>query len=166
MRVFLTLCATALTLWVSAQKANDTDAIHHLLNTWHENAAKGNGDAYIAAMTDDGVFIGTDATEYWTREAFWKFAEPYFKKGAAWDFKPLKRHVYLSADGKIAWFDEVLDTWMELCRGSGVLIRQADGSWKIAHYVLSVTVPNDVVDDVIKVKHNIETKQKDVIKSQ
>lgn len=166
MRIFFSALFASLCFASFAQKSNDKEDINTLLNNWHLAAAKGDGKTYISAMAENGVFIGTDATEYWTRDAFWKFAEPYFKKGPAWDFKPIKRHVFLSADGKIAWFDEVLDTWMELCRGSGVLIRQPDGNWKIAQYVLSVTVPNDVVNDVIKVKREIETTQKEIIKAQ
>ena len=44
---------------------------------------------------------------------------------------------------------------MKLCRGSGVL-KKIDGQWKIAHYVLSIAVPNEHVGELIKLK-----KQKD-----
>ena len=44
---------------------------------------------------------------------------------------------------------------MKICRGSGVLIREGN-TWKIAHYVLSMTVPNDNSDEVVKVKEKIE----------
>ncbi|MFT5715668.1 MAG: hypothetical protein ACI9WT_002254, partial [Flavobacterium sp.] len=58
---------------------------------------------------------------------------------------------------KIAWFDELLNTQMKICRGSGVVIK-IDGEWKIKHYVLSMTVPNKNVDAVIKIKEQIEDK--------
>jgi hypothetical protein len=106
-------------------------------------------------MTDDSVFIGTDATEHWDKAAFQAFAKPFFDKGKAWNFTSLERHIYLSSDKKLAWFDELLNTQMKICRGSGVLVL-ANGKWKIKQYVLSMTVPNDNVDDVVKIKAPIE----------
>ncbi len=40
---------------------------------------------------------------------------------------------------------------MSLCRGSGVLIKE-NGKWKIIQYVLSMTVPNNLANDVTKIK--------------
>lgn len=85
------------------------------------------------------------------------FSKPYFDKGKAWDFKPLERHVFISPDGRVAWFDELLDTWMQLCRGSGVVVLE-EGRWRIAHYVLSLAIPNESVSEVIELK-----KEKDSI---
>lgn len=79
------------------------------------------------------------------------FSKPYFDRGKAWSFTPLQRHVYFDKSGNIAWFDELLDTWMQLCRGSGVLVRE-NGGWKVAHYVLSLTMPNEAVDGAIELK--------------
>jgi hypothetical protein len=44
---------------------------------------------------------------------------------------------------------------MKICRGSGVLQLTAQG-WKIKHYVLSMTIPNETTDAVIKIKSPIE----------
>jgi hypothetical protein len=44
---------------------------------------------------------------------------------------------------------------MKICRGSGV-VEKINGSWKVKQYVLSVTVPNDVVDKVVAEKAAIE----------
>ena len=44
----------------------------------------------------------------------------------------------------------VLDTWMGVCRGSGV-VKKVNGDWKIEHYVLSLTVPNENINAVVKV---------------
>jgi hypothetical protein len=49
-----------------------------LLDSWHKAAAEAKFDAYFK-MTEDAVFIGTDATEKQTR--FQEFAKPYFDKG-------------------------------------------------------------------------------------
>lgn len=125
--------------------------INTVLDAWHKAAADADFDAYFAKMTDASIFIGTDATENWQNAAFKKFSKPYFDKGKAWSFTALERNVYLSEYADIAWFDELLDTQMELCRGSGVLKKEND-TWKIVHYVLSIAIPNDNVKEVVKLK--------------
>lgn len=128
----------------------EKDSINNVLNSWHLNADETNFEAYFGAMTNESIFVGTDAAEVWNIEQFKEFSKPYFDKGKAWSFTSIDRNVYLNSDGKIAWFDELLDTWMGVCRGSGVLKKSGD-IWKIEHYVLSVTVPNDNIYEVMKV---------------
>lgn len=99
-------------------------------------------------MGDSSIYIGTDATERWSKSEFVSFAKPYFDKGKAWDFKPYDRDLHVTSDGQMAWFSELLTTWMGVCRGSGILIKTPQG-WKIEQYHLSVTVPNDIVRDFI-----------------
>lgn len=130
-----------------------------MLNSWHKAAAEANFNDYFNALTDDAIFIGTDATENWNKQQFISFAKPYFDKGKAWNFKALERHVYFSSDMKMAWFDELLNTQMKICRGSGVLVLDANRNWKIKHYVLSMTIPNDNVDEVVKIKSILEDKE-------
>lgn len=133
--------------------------VNLVLNEWHEAAAQANYENYFSKMSKDAIFIGTDATEYWHLEDFKTFAKPYFDRGKAWSFSTLERHVYINSEGDIAWFDELLDTQMEICRGSGVLILTSKG-WKIQHYVLSMTIPNENVDEVVKIKKIIELQTK------
>lgn len=150
---------TGLTVFGQAKKTqapvDHKKNITLLLNTWHKDAAEANFKNYFDALTEDAIFIGTDATENWNKPAFQAFAKPYFDKGKAWNFTALERHIYLSSDKKTAWFDELLDTQMKICRGSGVLVL-TNGKWKIKHYVLSMTVPNDNIDQVIEIKAPIE----------
>jgi len=134
---------------------DETATINTLLNDWHVAAAKADYNGYFGKIANDGRYIGTDAGENWDKTAFATFSKPYFDKGKAWDFKTLERHVYFSKDGKTAWFDELLDTWMKVCRGSGVLEKEGK-EWKIKHYVLSMTVPNDITDQVIPLKAKYE----------
>lgn len=133
------------------RKAKSEKVINEVLDTWHKAAADANFDTYFSKMTDDAIFIGTDATENWKNEDFKAFSKPYFDKGKAWSFTALERNVFISEYGDIAWFDELLDTQMELCRGSGVL-KKVDDTWKISHYVLSIAIPNENVPEVIKLK--------------
>jgi ketosteroid isomerase-like protein len=156
MKKYLILSSLFLTFGLFAQSSEQKE-INQLLDAWHQAAANADFDAYFDSMTADGVFVGTDATEHWGREEFMAFSKPYFDRGKAWDFTPLERHVFISPDGGVAWFDELLDTWMQLCRGSGVVVLE-DGQWRIAHYVLSIAVPNEEVSGVIELK-----KEKDSI---
>ena len=40
------------------------------LNNWHKAAAEANFDAYFNAMAEESIYIGTDATENWTKNNF------------------------------------------------------------------------------------------------
>lgn len=134
---------------------NDKDKINMMLDGWHKAAAEAKYDDYFNSLTEDAIFIGTDATENWSKADFQAFAKPFFDKGKAWDFTALERHIYFDKTRKVAWFDELLDTQMKICRGSGVLVKIGK-EWKIKHYVLSMTVPNDNVNEVVKIKTPIE----------
>lgn len=138
----------------NAQSGQETK-INQTLDGWHKAAAEANYSNYFDAMAEDAIFIGTDATENWTKPEFQAYAKPHFDKGKAWSFKALERHIYFNANKTIAWFDELLDTQMKVCRGSGVLVLQ-NGKWKIQHYVLSMTIPNATSDEVVKIKSPIE----------
>lgn len=138
---------------------NVKSEINLILDNWHKAAAEANFNNYFNAMTDDAIFIGTDATENWNKQAFIKFAKPFFDRGRAWNFTALERNIYFSSDMKTVWFDELLNTQMKICRGSGVLVADENGNWKIKHYVLSMTIPNDNSDEVVKIKSLLEDKE-------
>lgn len=125
--------------------------INKLLDDWHLAAAKAQYNNYFNAMDSTSVFVGTAAEEVWTKDAFQQFSKPYFDKGKAWSFKSVDRNIYTGELNNIVWFDELLDTWMGLCRGSGVIIK-VDKNWKIKHYVLSVAVPNEDIQPIINIK--------------
>ncbi|AEW86476.1 nuclear transport factor 2 family protein [Flavobacterium columnare] len=144
-----------LTPYLYLAQARENTEINTLLNNWHKAASEAKFDLYFKDLSDQSVFIGTDATENWNKKAFMNFAKPYFDKGKAWSFSTLKRTIYLSSDKKTAWFDELLETQMKICRGSGVLIKEGK-NWKIKHYVLSMTIPNDNTSEIIKIKAPIE----------
>lgn len=137
------------------QSEKEKTSIGTMLDGFNTAAAKADFDTYFNYFADESTFIGTDATEIWDKKAFMVWAKPYFDKKKTWNFKALKRNIYFSKDGKMAWFDELLDTQMKICRGSGV-VEKINGAWKVKQYVLSVTVPNDVVDKVVSEKAAIE----------
>ena len=147
----VTLSAQNKGFYENVQKKNISKVLDDL-NTF---AATADYKNYFDLYAEESTFIGTDATEIWNKKEFMAWAKPFFEKGKAWNFSSLKRSITFSKDGNYAWFDEVLDTQMKICRGSGVL-EKIGGKWKIRQYVLSTTVPNEVIDEVVKIKTPIE----------
>ncbi len=142
--------------FLSAKAQKTPDAI---LDKWHQAAANANFEIYFTLMAKDAVYVGTDATERWTKKEFKVFAKPYFDKGQGWTFVPLKRNIIYSENKNLLWFDELLDSpHMGLVRGSGVLER-VDKNWKIKHYVLSFTIPNEKAREVTQLKETLDKKQ-------
>ncbi|MBU4537625.1 MAG: nuclear transport factor 2 family protein [Weeksellaceae bacterium] len=147
----LRLSAQTKGFYENVQKKN----ISKVLDDLNAFATAADYKNYFDLYAEESTFIGTDAAEVWDKKEFMVWAKPYFDKGKAWNFSSLKRNITFSKDGNYAWFDEILDTQMKICRGSGVL-EKIGGKWKIRQYVLSATVPNDVIDEVVKIKTPIE----------
>src|SRR5215208_5840387 len=91
--LFITLAGPT---WVQAQDAPARASIDSTLNELHDAAAKADGRRYFSLFADDGVFIGTDATERWTVKQFRAYAEPFFSKGQGWVYKPRSRQVVMA----------------------------------------------------------------------
>lgn len=127
--------------------------VTQLLDLVHESAAAADGDVYFDLFEPDARFIGTDARERWTLAQFRAYARPIFESGRGWTYDPTERDVRVHGD--VAWFDERLHhaRYGEM-RGSGVCRRGATGTWRVAQYVLSFPVPNDVALDVVEVIAN------------
>jgi len=118
------------------------------LEDFHAAAAAADGARYFGHFAADGVFLGTDATERWTVDAFRAYARPHFDAGTGWTYTATERHVDVDPAGAYAWFDELLaNAKLGPCRGSGVLRREA-GGWKVVQYNLTIPIPNDLATDV------------------
>jgi hypothetical protein len=157
------LSALLFITFYSQAQDKETKEINDLLNNWHKAAAEVRFDDYMNVLTNDAIYIGTDASENWSKKDYMAYSKPHFDKGKAWSFTALERHVYFDKTFKMAWFDELLNTQMKICRGSGVLVKIGQ-TWKIKHYVLSMTVPNDNTKEVVKIKTLIEDKLIDSLK--
>lgn len=121
--------------------------VREVLDAWHDAAARSDEEGYFGRMTEDAIFLGTDATERWTRDEFRAYAHGPFSQGHGWHMHAIRRDVVI--DGALAWFDEDLETVnLGPSRGSGVLRRGADGRWRIAQYNLAITVPNERFGEV------------------
>jgi ketosteroid isomerase-like protein len=130
-------------------------AISTMLDSFNVAAAQADFSKYFSYYTEDAIFMGTDATERWEKPAFMAWSKPFFDRGKAWNFTALQRQIYFDQTGNLAWFDELLKTQMKICRGSGVVVRTPQG-WKLKQYVLSMTLPNSLVDTVVAMKAPVE----------
>lgn len=135
----------------STKMEDDRVQIAKMLDSFNVAAANAEYDRYMGFFTDDAVFLGTDATEHWEKKDFMVWAKPHFDAKRTWNFSAIDRHIYFDKTPDLAWFDELLSTQMKICRGSGVLVKQ-NGEWKVKQYVLSMTIPNNLVDPVVSLK--------------
>jgi hypothetical protein len=156
-------CAVVNSLAVATAATQEPDAaaftrqVNAFVDAWHDDAAHAR-PAYFDKMAPQGVYIGTDKSEVWSRDQFKAWAKPYFERGKAWAFTAKRRNVYFSPDRRYVWFDEQLDTQMGTCQASGV-IRHADGRFLIEHYQLSMAVPNALNAGFAKAIAEYEAKQ-------
>lgn len=131
------------------QAQDAEDAINSVLDDFHSAAAAADWARYFDLMSEDGVFIGTDAAERWTKSEF----QPYASRSRGWTYTPQARNINLTPDGNSAWFDEILESASYgTSRGTGVLIR-TQGGWKISQYHLTLPIPNALargITDIIK----------------
>ena len=117
-----------------------------LLDGLHQDAQEANFNTYFARYTSDAIFLGTDKTERWTIEEFKEYAKPAFADGHGWTYTVVERN--WGGEGNTRWFDEILfNEKLGHCRGTGVVELEA-GEWKIAHYALTMLVPNEIAADV------------------
>lgn len=123
--------------------------IYRILTDFHDAAAKGDFDRYFGHFTDDAIFFGTDPAERWTVEEFKGYAREPFEDGHGWTYHMRERNIFLSADQRTAWFDEIVESdHYGRCRGTGALILDG-GRWKLTQYNLVIPVPNDFAEEVV-----------------
>jgi len=146
----LALSIVSFTSMADDKAAIDKHSIDTVLNSFHQAAAKAQAKSYFDLLSQDSIFLGTDATERWTKAEFKAFVVPYFSKGQGWLYTPTQRNISLIDKGQVAFFDELLKSESYgTCRGSGVLIKTQQG-WKISQYNLSIPMPNGIAKALVK----------------
>lgn len=147
--------ADAVSAPTAAEITESKKQIAAMLDSFNVAAANADYNRYFNFYTEDATFNGTDATENWDKAAFMAWAKPFFDKKKAWSFTSIKRNIYFGKYPDIAWFEELLNTQMKICRGSGVVVKQGN-DWKVQQYVLSTSIPNTKLDSVISIKSREE----------
>jgi hypothetical protein len=135
-----------------------TRAVNAFVDGWHDDAAHARM-AYFDKIAPDGVFIGTDRSESWRRDAFLAWGRKYFEgRDKAWAYHATRRNVYVSGDGATAWFDELLDNDKGAHFMASGVLRRTTAGFLIEHYQLSIAVPNDVADQVVEMARSAEAR--------
>ena len=130
--------------------ASDEQNIDLVLNNFHQAAADAQAKPYFNLLSHDAIFLGTDATERWSKEEFKAFVVPYFSQGKGWLYTPVERNITVLKQGQVAFFDEILfSKSYGTCRGSGLLVK-TDQGWKISQYNLSIPMPNGLAKALVK----------------
>tara|TARA_B100001029_G_C14800467_1_gene306832 strand:- start:88 stop:549 length:462 start_codon:yes stop_codon:yes gene_type:complete len=141
-RLFLTSLVFIFIISADEQRASTDE----LLDGLHRDAHEGNFQTYFARYIPDAIFLGTDKTERWTIEEFKTYAKPAFADGHGWTYRVIERN--WEGDGDVRWFDEILfNEKLGHCRGTGI-VKLIDNEWKIAHYSLTMLVPNEIAAEV------------------
>lgn len=136
----------------------DVAQLNALLDGLHRDAAEANFTSYFNRYSDEAVFLGTDKSERWSIPEFKAYAKPAFDAGRGWRYDVITRH--LEGSGEIRWFDEILlNQKLGYCRGTGVILLTDDG-WKIAHYSLTILVPNEIAAEVGQQSLSVESRPK------
>ncbi|MEL4280189.1 nuclear transport factor 2 family protein [Shewanella mangrovisoli] len=140
-----TLCFHPQTAIADEQVAttlSDEQAAAQVLDKLNQYSSSADWDKYFALYRQDGIFIGTDATERWGMAEFERYSRP--TKG--WRYDLTSRH--LVQHGDVILFDELLNSpSYGVSRGTGTLIK-TNGEWKIAQYHLSFPIPNSIAKQI------------------
>ena len=141
-RLFLMSLVFIFSISADEQRASTDE----LLDGLHQDAHEGNFDSYFDRYSSDAIFLGTDKTERWTIDEFKAYARPAFNDGHGWTYSVVERN--WEGDSDIRWFDEILfNEKLGHCRGTGV-IQLINNEWKIAHYALTMLIPNQIAAEV------------------
>ena len=138
-----------------ADQSEEIQSITKVLDKFHAAAATGDWANYFDLMSDDAVFIGTDASERWTKQVF----QSYASNTNGWIYTPKTRNINLTPFGNSAWFDEILVSKnYGTSRGTGILIKSEAG-WKISQYHLTFPIPNELADRMTSEIKQFESEQ-------
>jgi hypothetical protein len=142
----------------SEQRRLERAKVGVVLNTLHYAASKGAAREYLRCFSEDAIFIGTDADEHWKLNEFAELCKRHFKNGRGWTYVSYERRITLNEDFRCAWFYERLKhkRYVDV-RGSGVLIK-IDNTWRIAQYVLSFPIPNELALPLAKQVRSLHKK--------
>jgi hypothetical protein len=147
MKITATIGSLLLGLAIAAQAHADTSPTA-TLDAFYAASAGSNQSAFIAQLTEDAVLLGVDGVERLQGQALRDHVSKSFgsesataTNGNTWGYHSSDRHIRLSADGTVAWFDESLQhEQLGAGRASGVLVANG-GNWKIAQYNRTVPLP-------------------------
>ena len=70
-------CATQQN-FTASDKSQSIIQLDKIMNEWHHAGAVADEDVFFGRIADDGVYLGTDETERWTKPQFVEWGMKYF----------------------------------------------------------------------------------------
>ena len=67
-KILVTVCLLFASYSFAQSISSELESINDVLDSYHVAASEGDWDRYFDLMSDDGVFLGTDAAERWPKE--------------------------------------------------------------------------------------------------
>ena len=132
------------------QELEEKKIISDMLDNLYDAANKGQADRYLSHIAAAGIFIGTDEDEVWNKQAFTEVVRASMseakeaKEAKGWPYRALQRTIVI-VKPDIAYFHEILsNTKYSPMRSSGLLVKEADGQWRIVSYHLGLIIPNQL----------------------
>jgi hypothetical protein len=97
------------------------------------------------SFSQEAIFFGTDDGEHWT---FAELSNVLTGSENGWDMTECKkRSIQFANEDSASFFEVVKHVKYGLLRGSGSVVKNKNGDWVISQYVLSFSIPNDVVNE-------------------
>lgn len=121
------------------------------LDALHSSASAADGAAFFERLDPDVVWIGSAASDRWTRTGLQALATPLFEAGEGWTVTARARQVWLAPDpcDCLAWADEELESDVfSTAVGNALMRRGEDGEWRVWRYALTYPIPNDLARDM------------------
>lgn len=130
------------------RNAVDEALVHRALKMHLDAVATKNLTLLKQAFTPNALFIGTDDSEVWHID--W-LSEFLMESKSGWDMRQCVRRIVtqdpLQTGESLSFFEVIVHKKYGTMRGSGIAVACRDEQcWRIAQYVLSISVPNHVID--------------------
>lgn len=129
----------------SADQTESKAQVAAALDALHRAESEADLDHFLAAFAGDAIFLGTDASEAWTKADLRRDLGQRFGSDGGWTFEVEDRVIGISDDGDSAWFKEIvhyIEGDYEL-RPTGTMVRRG-GVWRIVHLHMGIPIPNDL----------------------
>lgn len=121
-----------------------------MLADFHRNGAEQH-------LAEDAVMLGTAPDERWPMPECRDRLRTLRRQRRTVSFTPVEQHVTPAADGRHAWFDELLAVpGVGRIRATGVL-RRDDGAWKIVYLNTTLAIPNEAVSVLLRLRDTTAT---------
>ena len=118
--------------------------VNAFVDEWQQDAAQAR-PAFFDKIASDGIYIGTDKTERWTKEAS-RMGEAGLRPPHGVGLHAPHRNIRFTPDRQLIWLTSRSARRWGFCKPRAWSPTAAVS--KIVHYQLSIAVPNDVIPQV------------------